>query len=881
MFDQKPIKVFYSYSHKDELLRDKLEEHLAHLKRQKIISEWHDRKITAGSDLEEKINENLNSADVILLLLSPSFLASDYCSEKEMVIALEKHKKGEARAIAAILRPCEWQETPFKEFLVLPKDGLPITKWADEDDAFLDVAKGIRKVVEEIRGLEEKTIPSNENAENKVKPFITLPSPTVSFVTRHDHNGENLIEKIGKSLAESDNNLVVLWGSGGNGKTTLAAQFARASEKERQIVWIDADGRTDISAGVLLDEIVTQLGQPEIRQLPPTLKHEQSLNLLTEKPSLVILDNFETLKEEYQKECLEFLKLREFDALITTRERIQGVKNENVFEMTEKEASAFIERLIEDSPFPQAFSEDIRQKTMETAERNPLVIQWIIGQIDNAQSPKEVFDELEHGEGEAAERVFNRSFNLPQLGSDGRSILLALSLFVLNARRRSVKDIVVFGKDVRRFNSALKSLANLRLINVTEGSERLFLGGLTRQFARAYLEKSGRFRLFCQKFIEYFLEFATRHSKASPENLNLLEEDKINLLSAIDLAFDQEDSGKVFILAGALPEFLDIRGHWEDAILIFEKIIVLARSLNDNYHIWFFSAALGIIYAKRADFDKADKLFNRSLGIARELKNQEGISSALNNLGALSHIKGNLEKAEMLYEESLEIDRTLKNPAGVAGSLNNLALVLEEKGSLERAERLLRESLEIGEKIRDFGCAGKTLHSFGILEKNRGEFEKAKIYFDRSEELFQQLGEQAGMAELLNSKAELYFLLRDLNNAEKFCNESLNISDSLQLVVTIYENKRLKGKISRVRGNLNIASELYAESLSKFRELGYELQVADTLIEIAALAEINGKNSYAIDLLCECVEILERMKSSKLVGALESLKRLKGVSTNN
>src|SRR5688572_2831891 len=94
-----PIKVFYSYSHKDEQFRQELEAHLSALKRINIISEWHDRKITAGEEWSNAIDQNLETAQIILLLISADFLNSDYCYEIEMKRAMEKHETKEAIVI--------------------------------------------------------------------------------------------------------------------------------------------------------------------------------------------------------------------------------------------------------------------------------------------------------------------------------------------------------------------------------------------------------------------------------------------------------------------------------------------------------------------------------------------------------------------------------------------------------------------------------------------------------------------------------------------------------------------------------------------------------------------------------------------------------------
>lgn len=146
-----PLTLFYSYSHKDEALREKLEEHLAVLGRRGLITAWHDREILAGGDWKGQIDQNLNSADIILLLVSPSFLASDYCWDKEMNRALERHEAGEARVIPIILRPCLWLEGPLAQLQAVPKDARPVTQWQNTDEAFLEVATALRRVITELQ----------------------------------------------------------------------------------------------------------------------------------------------------------------------------------------------------------------------------------------------------------------------------------------------------------------------------------------------------------------------------------------------------------------------------------------------------------------------------------------------------------------------------------------------------------------------------------------------------------------------------------------------------------------------------------------------------------------------------------------------------------
>lgn len=147
----RPIEVFYAYSHKDEALRDELEKHLSTLKRSGIISGWHDRRISGGTEWEGKIDDHLNRADMILLLVSADFIASDYCYDKEMKRAIERHGRGEARVIPVVLRPCDWEGAPFAKYQGFPKDMKPVTSWTSQDEALKDVAVGIRRVADALR----------------------------------------------------------------------------------------------------------------------------------------------------------------------------------------------------------------------------------------------------------------------------------------------------------------------------------------------------------------------------------------------------------------------------------------------------------------------------------------------------------------------------------------------------------------------------------------------------------------------------------------------------------------------------------------------------------------------------------------------------------
>lgn len=176
------VSIFFCYAHEDETLLKKLKAHLRPLQRQGLVTVWYDRDISAGSDWEQQINEQLNSAQIILLLVSPDFMDSDYCYGIEMQRALERHQRGEAGVIPVILRPMYWQGEPLGKLQALPTDAKPVmgALWHNEDEAFFDVTEGIRTVVVQLatkRVSPPEVLPSQASKGESADVPITIPTP--------------------------------------------------------------------------------------------------------------------------------------------------------------------------------------------------------------------------------------------------------------------------------------------------------------------------------------------------------------------------------------------------------------------------------------------------------------------------------------------------------------------------------------------------------------------------------------------------------------------------------------------------------------------------------------------------------------------------------
>lgn len=183
------VKIFFCYAHEDEALLNKLKAQLRPLQRQGLLDVWYDRDISAGTDWEQQIKEQLNTAQIILLLVSPDFMDSDYINDVELKRAIERHERGEAHVIPVILRHVYWQGEPLGKLQALPTDGKPVIdrSWHSLDEAFLNVAQGIQKAIIKLEAsVSAPTLMSDFASSYFVPPTSSLHQSTINLNDMED-----------------------------------------------------------------------------------------------------------------------------------------------------------------------------------------------------------------------------------------------------------------------------------------------------------------------------------------------------------------------------------------------------------------------------------------------------------------------------------------------------------------------------------------------------------------------------------------------------------------------------------------------------------------------------------------------------------------------
>jgi hypothetical protein len=220
-----PVTLFYSYSHKDEDLRDELDGHLKILERRGMVQAWHDREIVPGKTWDSEIDDHLRNAELVLLLVSKDFVASDYIWSTELDIAMRRHGSGEARVVPILVRAVDIQpdDAPFMKLQGLPTDLRPVTSWPNRDEAWTNVAKGLRATVKDIQ--------SSRKATASVSPPMPLPQALV----------DPLLQRVVNAVARQIERANIAKGGNPPNAALIRRQVQSLidTRNQKRVLWVD------------------------------------------------------------------------------------------------------------------------------------------------------------------------------------------------------------------------------------------------------------------------------------------------------------------------------------------------------------------------------------------------------------------------------------------------------------------------------------------------------------------------------------------------------------------------------------------------------------------------------------------------------------------
>jgi len=888
------VEVFCSYAEQDASFLEQLEDHLSVLRRSGTIVTWHRRKVIAGSDWEHELDHHLQTAPLILLLISPDFLASDYQYGMELQRAMQRHQANEARVIPIVVRPCDWKGAPFEKLQIVPRNEIPLTLWRNRDAGFTEVAKEIRIALEAIPTL---TVSTSSTAFPRI---WQIPYPRNPVFTGR----EDLLQTLA-NVFRTDHLAVLsqpqtqaISGLGGIGKTQLAVEYAyRAAHRYQAVFWVSAVTQETLQAGY------TALA--EALNLPEKDEQDQSLMLQavrrwlqTHTNWLLILDNADDLSL-----VVPFLPpMYGGHILLTTRAQSIGrfaawIEVDTL--ALDVGALLLLRRtglVASDASLEVASPSDLNIARAITEELGglPLALDQAGAYIEETECSlanyqylyREQRTELlrsrrglvdDHPESVAT--TWALSFEHVERRSPAAADLLRLCAFLaadaipeelLTEAAEELGDILApVAADAYLRDQAISVLRAYSLVVRDPQAQTLTVHRLVQAVLRdsmpaetqqAWMRRvvlavnaafpHGAFESWsaCERLLPHSLVCAT-----------WIEQARITTAKAAHLLFQT-------------GLYLDERARYVEAELLYQRALSIreqslgpehpdvADSLNN----------LANLYDSQGKYAEAELLYQRALSIREQSLGPEhpDVAALLNNLASSYRAQGKHAEAELLYQRALHIREQSQESesSDVAYPLTNLATLYLEQGKYTEAEPLYQRALRIREQSQgpEHPDVAYPLNGLANLYSEQGRYEEAELLYQRALSIREQsLGpEHPDVADSLNGLAELYREQGRYAEAEPLYQRALRICEQSQESESsdvAYPLNNL-ANLYYSQGRYAEAEPLYQRALRICEQsLGSEHpDVVASLNGLAALCRGQGKYAEAEPLYQRALRICEQ-----------------------
>jgi len=843
---KKTLNLFISYAHEDSDLRDRLVKHLSPLARRNLITPWYDGKIVAGEEWEQQILDQLGSADIVLLLISADFMASDYIYANEMKLALARHETGQARVIPVLLRPVAYDDAPFARLEALPTDSRKnlraVTKWPNRDEAFAKIAAGVRKAVEQLSGAAAVTVAPPDLA----RALYQLRAPVINFVGREKAIGE-LVSGIREALPGGATALIC--GLGGLGKTELAYVVARQLEPE----FPDAQ---------LLVELRGTSDEPLSRQ-GALLKVIQSFD-----PRAQVSDDLDRLQARYRAELHDKRVLILVDdaadaeqvrrlmppagcALLVTSRRCFGLPGALVRDLEALSESAAVELLTTICPrigaaaprlaqlcdyLPLALrvsasllandaTRDVEQYVQALADER-----WRLPQSkDPDDSTPDVDPWLWLGyqalrpEAQAALRqfsVFPSSFDR----AAAQAVINLRDLPAKPAPAARVENPPGAAQPRQRgravppgFDDVLSSLYLRSWLESDPDTQRYNLHDVVRTFAAAQLTPSEEGRL--RGYATYYAGVATmaealyeQGGEHMLEGLALFDRERIHIDAGWNWARSHADDELLLRYASAMGYIWGLRYHpRRERIPQGEQALAAAQRLRRRWDEGNALTILGNAYGSVGEARRAIEYENRALEIARSIRERYGEEASLGNLGSSYLDLGNTRQAIQYFEQAQQIARSIKDRRGESKGLDRLGLAYIYLGQAQRAVEFLEQSLAIARQIGRRDSEGAALGNLGRAHIDLGETTQARALCEQSLKIKQELGDRRDEGYALNFLGVAYAAAGESQRAQELQEQALMIAREV-------EDRFLEARVLNDLGEVCLGQGEVAQAMERLEQ---------------------------------------------------------------
>jgi tetratricopeptide (TPR) repeat protein len=569
---------------------------------------------------------------------------------------------------------------------------------------------------------------------------------------------EREMKQVRQALA-SRSYLVVVEGIGGIGKTALALEVAHELWEKglyEAVVWTTASDHI-LDLNDILDTFARTIDYPYIAQLPPEEKPTEAAKLMRAKKCLLLVDNYETIKDEAVPGFL--LSLPEpSKALITTRHHALGEARTIPLKGMEQGEALTLLQLEGERRSVEAIAQ-AEEKTLlrlyEATGGAPLALKWAVGQLKFGQTLDTVLDGLYEAKGRIFEHMFGRSWDL--LTEHARRILMVMPIFATSASKEAIEA----ASDVHTWDldEGLGQLVEMSLVEVSGGLEeqqRYSVHPLVRAFAGAKLQEEKRFEERARlRAMEFFLALARRNGGyGNWEGYDKLELERENILSIMDWCYFSRNWQMVAQFRNSISDFLRSRGHLHQCIQCGLQTLEAAKAMGDMSLVhWVQTLDLGWIYYRQGNYIEVEPRATEALRGFRNIDEQRGVAAALLLLGGLRREEKDLEQAEHLYRTALQTLESLNQEIELGSTAKEiaqirtaLAALARDRDDYETAERELERVQDMDGVKHDLERLAAVNGFLGDIARRQGRMAEARSILARNLALNERIGRLHGAA---------------------------------------------------------------------------------------------------------------------------------------
>jgi tetratricopeptide (TPR) repeat protein len=763
-----PPSVFISYSHKDEVWKDRLVKHLEVLEKQNLLRTWDDRQIKAGDEWLEAIRTGMNGAGVAVFLVSADSLTSQFIRHTEAPHLLERRVRDGIIFIPVICKDCLWQEIPWLASLqARPRDGRALASFRGNrvDAELVKIAKEILNISRNGTTPGGRPDPVDPGGRAILASLHQLPSPPADFTGRQED-----LSALKSALTGGGTGAIFgLRGMGGVGKTTLALKLT----EELEPLYPDAQLYLDLKGVDPQPLTATQAMAHVVRSFHPDARAPEAeaeiaglyRSILYGKRVLLLMDN---AKDKGQVEPL--IPPAGSLLLVTSRFHftLPGLIVRDLDELPEEDARALLLRI---APRIGSSAGEIARLSgcLPLALRlagSALAERLELSPTGYARRLKEGKERLD-----SVEASINLSYEL--LEENQRRLWRLLTVFpgTFDAQAAAA----VWELEIDPATDALGDLVRSSLVERDDKDERYRLHDLARSFADRRLEESEG-DVARRRHAEHFLGVLK-----TANDLYIGRDSVLQGLGLFDMEWANIQAGRLWAamrflkdaeaakicsdypIAGAF--LLGLRLNPWDRILWRETALAAAGQRKDRDAEGRHLGHLGIAYRQVGDPRRAIKLYEQRLSIAREIGDRRGEGQTLGNLGLAHATLGEPQRAIELYEQALSIAREIGNRRGEGQALGNLGLSYANLGDPHRAMELHEQRLVIAREIGDRRGEGNAFGNLGLAFAKLGETQRAVEFYKKRLAIARELGDRQGECQALARLGNTYGALGDTRRA--------------------------------------------------------------------------------------------------------------------